>query len=108
MSNQFPFRLENLVVLQYASNNCYVNVADFMQMSKEGSLGGSCMSVDLQKGTWSYREYRDKKIGEARVCGGHGNRSGVIGVYDRTNTSHLDCMAHAAIEAVREYPPFDE
>lgn len=106
--SQNPFMLENLVVLQYASNNCYVDVKDFMQMSKEGSLKGSCMSVDLKKGTWSYREYRDKKIGEGRTCFTHVHRSGVIGVYDRTNTTHLNSMVHDAVESQRELRPFDD
>ena len=90
-------KLENLVVLQYASNNCYVRVVDLTQ----ASIGSSSVSVDLQKSVWNYREWKDKRIGEARFLHSHENRFGVIGVYDKTNTTHLSSMVDSAIDAVR-------
>jgi len=91
-----PFRLENLVVLQYASNNCYLQVRDLLKMSGESSIGGSCLSVDVKNGTWSYREWRDRQIGSSRGCSR--NDSGVIGVYDRTDINQLSSMVHTAVE----------
>ena len=93
------YQLENLVVLQYAANNCSLQVRDFLKMSREDAHLGSVISVDVKNGTWSYGAWRDKKIGSARGCSR--NDSGVIGVYDKTLTAHLDLIVNRAVEITR-------
>ena len=93
------FLKRNLVFLMYSGNICYAKVVSKMPEEIE---------VDLQKGTWSYKEKRlnhggwqEFKIGsQVRHCE-DGCRGGMIGVYDRTNVQHLDSMVHAAGEATR-------
>jgi hypothetical protein len=80
-------KLEDLVVLQYASNTCYTTLTRVSEVKVKN------FSVDIEKSTWSYDEYRDRKIGDARLYGAH---FGVIGVYDRTNDQHLNSMLYAA------------
>lgn len=94
------FLKRNLVFLMYASNTCYTTVVGKMPEEIE---------VDLQQGTWSYKDKRQNnhgwhefKIGsQARHCS-HGSRGGMIGVYDRTNVQHLDTMVSVARDATRD------
>lgn len=94
-------KLEDLVVLQYASNTCYTTVV------RVGEIKEESFSVDLEKSTWSFREYKDRKIGDSRYCPTD-RQGGVIGVYDRTNDDHLRLMLHAAQEAVDLHQGGDE
>lgn len=94
------FLKRNLVFLMYSPNVCYAKVVGKQPEEIE---------VDLQMGTWSYKEkqlnhggWQEFKIGsQVRHCS-HGSRGGMIGVYDRTNVQHLDSMVHAAAEATRD------
>jgi hypothetical protein len=88
------FKREDLVVLQYASNNCYVSVTEIDGNNQELDS----LVLDLEKGLWSYRNYRDKQIGDSRLCSEQ--RFGVIGVYDRTNITHLNSMVNAVKDAL--------
>lgn len=91
----------NLVVLQYASNQCYVQVADLLEAKVN-------VSVDEEAGTWSRGWFdrhslstRQYEIGHARFLTWD-NKGGVVGVYDKTNTQHLNNMVHDACNATRE------
>jgi len=87
---------EDLIVLKYASNTCYVQAVDVSEAEKSG------LEVDIEKELWTYRCWHNCKIGTRRSeydqhsfkC-----REGIIGVYDRTNTKHLSSMVHHAGEA---------
>jgi len=108
------YKLENLVVLQYARDNSYVNVVD------AGSVEDNNFNISLEKGVWNYRhnfggsvrKIRTFKIGESRIpIGGVRNSSekwGIIGVYDRTKTNQLSSMAKDSINAVKERKGFFE
>lgn len=88
-------KVENLVVLKYAPNECYVQVADFSEHKDE-------IGVDLVAGRWSWKEWKSVGLGQARnpynPKWNHKTKSGVIGVYDRTNVKHLDSLAHASLK----------
>ncbi len=88
---------ENLAVLQYASNTCYTQVVEFKDVKE-------AVTVDLEKKVWTYLDFKNVKIGKARsqYLNGHEFRDGIIGVYDRRNTEHLDQMVHDAAEATHE------
>jgi len=96
------YRLENLVVLKYASNTCYTQVVDALGFKDER------FRIDIDNGVWKYEtalpyspENKVRPIGTSRYIGN--SHEGVIGVYDRTNTKHLDSMIHAVREATQ--PP---
>jgi len=90
---------EDLIVLMYASNNCYFEVVPYCDEIKD-------LSVDFIKGTWSYREWKNNQIGKARdffYKDGSGKfPEGIIGVYDRTKIKHLNSMIFDVIEARRD------
>lgn len=83
---------ENLVLLQYASNTCFTSVVDQFPADVE---------LDLAAGVWRYQGAAYPIGTKMRYCD-WGCRYGPIGVYDRTQTSHLDFMVHHAAEATRE------
>jgi hypothetical protein len=87
----------NLVYLTFASNTCYVTVAEVKPKD---------VTLDLENGTWSTTAVeRGMKstfeIGAYRTYFDDG-RYGTIGVFNRTNIKHLNSLAHAATTAVRE------
>ncbi len=88
----------NLVVLQFTSNSSYCEVV------KAGQVKADDFNIDLIEGTWSYKEWKNIPIGQARSScgqvGGPAIKYGVIGVYNRS-TEHLNSMAHDAVEAVK-------
>jgi hypothetical protein len=87
-------RIEDLVVLQYASNNCYAQVIDLKDLKNKPE---DRFRVDVEKGLWNYRCWENVEIGQRRSPydqNRNKSKSGIIGVYDRTNVSHLDNMVH--------------
>ena len=91
-------RIEDLIVLQYASNTCYTTVSDAKDFKDEL---GTKVRINLSKQTWSYLNWKNVKIGKSRSpYDGPGNKvkEGVIGVYNRLNTEHLDSLVYAAYE----------
>jgi hypothetical protein len=106
--------LENLVVLMYAGNNStdefHTKVVDFAELNNLNWKGQNVV-IDLAKKVWNYHQYdlewNNVPIGQSRslfprkAVIHQEYKQGVIGVYDRTNTKHLDAMASAAIEATR-------
>jgi|GEM_PF-1914250 len=97
MTRKGKYRMENLVVLEYSENECYTNV-----VSAGKKIQG--LEIDSENGLWSFREWKDIEIGESRnINDYHGiaRKYGVIGVYDRTNTKHLDFMVSAGREATK-------
>lgn len=90
------YDLSNLVFLTFASNTCYVKVTD----KKPDDV-----TIDLEKGAWTTSAVEGGtqdtfKIGGYRTY--FEDRYGTIGVFDRTNVEHLDGLAHASTEAIRE------
>ena len=90
---------EDLIVLMYASNNCYFEIVPYHDGIKN-------LSVDFIKGTWSYREWENNQIGKARdffYKNGIGRfNEGIIGVYNKTKIEHLNSMVFDIIEARRD------
>ncbi|MCX6775060.1 MAG: hypothetical protein NTY99_03150 [DPANN group archaeon] len=109
---------KNLVVLMYAGNNqtdeFNTKVVDFAGLNSLKWEGQSVV-VDLEKKVWNYQlystEWNNVPIGQSRsliprkAVIHQEYKQGVIGVYDRTNTKHLDAMASAAIEATKYKNP---
>jgi len=86
--------IEDLIVLHYAPNTCYVQVVDVKDFEKKE------LKIDIPKGTWSYDFWKDVKIGRARSEYGRYSskiHDGIIGVYNRHDTKHLDQLAHDAL-----------
>jgi len=80
-------KLENIVVLQYADNECYTTVVVPIDAIKKH---GKNFSIDLTNNTWIYNNKRHK-IGESCYIDNH-SHYGVIGVYDQTLIKHLNRM----------------
>lgn len=87
---------DNLVVLEFAQNNCYPKV-----ITAETALNKySSLKIDVDKKTWSYGEgdgnlwhrtcFNDVRIGSARFV--ERNNNGIIGIYDRKKIKDLDQM----------------
>jgi hypothetical protein len=95
------FKLEDLAVLQYAPNNCYIQVIDVQEaISKNENF-----KVDADNGIWNYEDWKNISIGKSRgIFDINSNRqkSGVIGLYDRTRTLHLSLMVQNAIEFLND------
>jgi len=94
--DKFNFERKNLVVLMYATNNCYPKVVNLEDAEKENSFNVNC-----SEGKWSYRCWKDVKIGQSRNPYDNFSykpKDGIIGVYDRLNTNHLNSLAHDAKE----------
>lgn len=77
------FKRENLVVLAFAQNECYLTIIPIHKASKR-------LIINLEEGTWKFGNSDYRKIGEYNYY------SGMIGVYDRTNVSHLNAMIDRA------------
>ncbi|MAH03849.1 hypothetical protein CMI39_03635 [Candidatus Pacearchaeota archaeon] len=93
---------ENLVVLTYAVNNCWTNVKEISDIDDKD------FSINLEKELWSYRCWKDIKIGKKRspyTTYSDECREGIIGVYDKTNIKHLDFLVHDAIESTKDNTP---
>jgi len=89
------FRKGNLVALEYASNSCYTKVITAEEAEQTENL-----IIDTINGTWTF-DGETFPIGERgiRWHGSRERRYGIIGVYDRTNTRHLDSMVIDGKEA---------
>lgn len=90
--------LDNLIVLEFAQNNCHPQV-----ITAETALNKySSLKIDVDKKTWSYGEgngnlwhrthFNNMKIGSAKSVEKKDN--GLIGVYDRRKTKDLDQMVY--------------
>ena len=82
---------DDLVVLQYSPNICYTQVLALKNVKHENY-------VDVMRGLWSFDDWHNVAIGESRslYLDGSKMKYGIIGVYDRTDISHLDAMVYAA------------
>ena len=93
--------LEDLAVLKYAANNCYVNVVGFFDvLGKDKDF-----SFNTLENSWSYRDWKNVPIGRARSLYDNNSnisRSGIIGVYDRSKTEQLCSMVYDAVEYLRD------
>ena len=86
-------KLEDLVVLKFAPNNCFVEVVDVSQIKEKD------FKIDLEKKTWLYKGWGNNPIGRARNIRGRFGmeiKSGVIGVYDRNSTEQIDSLVASA------------
>lgn len=85
-------KLEDLVVLKFAPNNCCVQVVDVSQIREKD------FEIDLEERTWSYGERKNIPIGTARIkyrCGVE-IKEGIIGIYDRNSTEQIDSLVGSA------------
>jgi len=86
----------NIVVLQYAENNCYVNAISVEKARKKHPS----FSVEIERNEWKFEEEKFK-IGKRRNgLYDKSNRYGVIGVYHADSIEELDSMVHAVVEAL--------
>jgi hypothetical protein len=92
-------RKEDLVVLCYATNECYTNVVPLNEDEQK-------IKVDTEKGLWSLLEGRRDCYGKAYFKIGYDmkhcnwdSREGIIGVYDKTDIEHLGHMVYHSREA---------
>jgi hypothetical protein len=92
-------RKEDLVVLRFASNECYTNIVDLAKTDPKE------VSVDEKKGTWKYEE-QIREIGQSRYIDPH-CKYGVIGVYDRSLTEQLNSMVSASQNATEDHSGAD-
>ncbi len=81
--------MKNLIVLMFASNNCYPKVVDY----KPGKIKG--LKVDLKRMTWTFGTLKENKIGESRFLGIgiEKEREGIIGIYTK-DTKQIDSLVH--------------
>ena len=89
-------KMEDLVVLKYADNECYVQVVSVKEAI--GKYSEKYFGIDLARRKWRYGR-SEFNIGSRRECE-RGSRGGVIGVYNRLSIDQLDSLAHAAVNAV--------
>jgi len=99
------YKIENLVVLQYASNICYTELVK-LELDK---LPDGVLSVDLNEGTWEadipnfcYSTKRTLRFGDEKRKCPDSCRFGTIGIYDKSNIVHLNTMLHDAQDATEE------
>ena len=92
-------KIKDLVVLRYCFNECYVEVVSVQRARKESKL-----VFDLNAGTWG----KGNKIGKGLHMSSYQGRDGIIGVYDRTELSHLNQMTYDAVEGTREDSHFGD
>ena len=94
-------KMGNLVILCYASNNCYTTLMSL----KEYGEKDPAFCVNSDEGTWSNRTWNNVKIGGRRnhyyPASTDECREGIIGVYDRMDFKQLSSMVSDANEAVR-------
>ena len=86
-------RKKNLIILKYATNECYTQVVDLRTSSDKN------FKLDLENRVWSFKEEENIPIGNSSNPPGRGcGRYGIIGVYDKTKIEHLNSMVHNARE----------
>ncbi len=90
--------LDNLIVLKFAPNTCYQQVITARKAFEEYPKD---FSIDLENKTWNWRNGRNMQIGKARFVRSY-SEEGIIGIYDRNLTEHLDSMIHSLGEIIRE------
>lgn len=84
----------NIVVLQYADNNCYPKITTVEDAKKKHTD----FSVDIKRNEWEF-EGKKSKIGRERISDDiHPRGYGVIGVYHNNSIEELDSMAHTIAE----------
>ena len=93
---------ENLVALVGKSNSTHTHVVSISNPDTEG------LKINLKKQTWKYKqETREYNIGDLGINGRRAGRTGehvdgVVGVYDRTNITHLQTMIYHARAVIEE------
>ena len=96
-------RLKDIIVLKYAPNPCYVQVSDFTDELRR------LIEVNIHKGTYTFVGHKDDMTFFTDIPIGVTRRAGdVLGVYDRTNTKHLEEMVRTATETIRSWYPVAE
>lgn len=88
---------QNLVALEYLSNTCYTNVINIEEAVKKYPS----LRIYEKLEEWGYRDRDRTKIGSHKFewNGCHVVEHGLIGIYDRTDTHHLNMMLYGAKEA---------
>lgn len=105
-------RKDNLFVLAYANNNCYVTI---MELSEYEKMDPSLM-LDFRQEGWLNRSFNLTPFGQSRsknfqkgpAAHSFPCREGIIGIFDRTKIQHLKNMVFAATEATRTRGSFFE
>lgn len=92
MVKQTKHSLQDLVVLEFAVNNRYMQVITVDQASQMYPH----FSLDIDHGKWSYKSGKDISIGRKRSLQNVEDYEGVLGVYDKRNITHLDFMVKDA------------
>ncbi|MCR4327835.1 MAG: hypothetical protein NUV46_04625 [Nanoarchaeota archaeon] len=86
--------LNNLIVLEH-----FGGYSLFVKRFSEETIEG--LTIDKENEKWDYLKYKGNLVGKNR--GDIGKVTGVIGVYDLTNLTHLCSMVDIAVTlGVRE------
>ena len=78
--------LDNLVVLQTIVGS---PIASHLMATKLKGVRYEGLVIDIEKGTWSFRQHKNRGIGREGITDLSSN---IIGVYDPTNEEHTDRM----------------
>jgi len=92
---------QDLVVLQYAPNNCYLQTVRVDKVPKDS------FNVDLEKRVWSFAHWENIPIGKNRPYT-NDSRDGVIGVYNARLIQDLDLMISTAVNIIHRMHPSHE
>lgn len=93
-------KIEDLVILKYAPNTCYVNVVETSEIDNQD------INIGLENKTWdylpseNYELWQNILIGRARnIRGKYGEKKvGIIGIYNKNSIKDLNQMAMDATE----------
>jgi len=97
---------KNLVVLAYASNECYTKLVRLGSLESEAANMNSVdvkdLKIDIEKMVWSFCKW-EYPIGEGRRGLGEFNnfRWGIIGIYNISSYEHVRRLVSDAQEAVK-------
>ncbi len=89
IKGRLPLKPENIVILQYSNNTCYVQICEIGD--KQPGL-----EIDVENGMWMNGNGKAFPIGS-----GYKGNGRVIGVFDRTDFRHLQILISQASEATR-------
>jgi len=95
---QKKYKLESLIVLSYSKDNVdsdpIIYVTEAKNCLNSQAYKGE-ISINLEEGTWEYLNFKKIPIGDSirKLEGYRKNSAGIIGIYNRMNTTHLDSMA---------------
>jgi hypothetical protein len=100
------FKRKNLLVLAYASNECYtalVRLSELEEAAKRmNSVNSNDLTINLKDGIWSFGQWHDFPIGQGRLRQPNHSRSGIIGVYDFSVYEHISRLVNDAQQAVEK------